>query len=92
MKRTYTLTLAAMMLTLAVGSADAKKPGSGGGGAVPTNYGCSTLAAGTVVNSSDGLTQKRLLMATSACYVCNTATRVCVIQSPSSYVGWTFLY
>jgi hypothetical protein len=91
MKRTYTLTLAAMMLTLAASSAEARKHG-GGGTAVPTNYGCSTLSAGTVVKSSDGLTKKSLLMATNACYVCNMSTYVCVIQSPSSLVGWTFVY
>jgi hypothetical protein len=90
MKRTFTIPLAALLLALSVSGADARKPSKGG--AVQTNYGCSTLAAGTTVRSSDGLVQKRLLMATPACYLCNTSTRVCTLQSPSTLVGWTFVY
>jgi hypothetical protein len=90
MKHSSMIPLAALLLALSVGAAEARKPVRGGG--VETNYGCSTLAAGTTVKSSDGLVQKRLLMATPACYVCNTSTRVCTLQSPSTLVGWTFVY
>jgi hypothetical protein len=90
MRRTLLISFAALFLTLSASGADARKPSRGG--AVQTNYGCSTLAAGTTLRSSDGLVQKRLLMATSACYVCNTSTRVCTLQSPSTLVGWTFVY
>ncbi len=91
MKRSFTLCIAALTLTLAASGADARKP-SRGGSSVSTNYGCGTLAAGTVVRSSDGLVQKRLLMATSACYLCNQTTRVCTLQTPTSLAGWTFTY
>lgn len=90
MKRVSMIALAALLVALSVGAADARKPSRGG--AVTTNYGCSTLAAGTTLQSADGLVQKRLLMATSACYLCNTSTRVCTLQSPSTLVGWTFVY
>ena len=90
MKRLFVIPLVTLALALSVGSADARK--RSGGSAVTTNYGCSTLAAGTTVKSSDGLVQKRLLMATSACYLCNTTTRVCTLQSPSTLAGWTFVY
>lgn len=89
MKRNLMIFVAASFLALAVNGADARKRTSA---AVPTNYGCSTLAAGTTLTSGDGLVQKRLLTPTSACYLCNGSTRVCTLQSPSSLVGWTFVY
>ena len=89
MKKRY---LAVLLVALVAGVAEAKgKPSSGGGG-TPSNYGCMTLAAGTVVTSPDGLVQKKLLMATYACYLCNMTTHVCALQSPSSLVGWTFVF
>ena len=92
MKKKHKLYVAALLLALVASTADAKGKPSGGGGGIPTNYGCMTLAAGTVVKSPDGLSQKKLLMATYACYLCNMKTHVCVLQSPSSLVGWTFVF
>jgi hypothetical protein len=98
MKKTYTMILAAAMLAMVVGTADAGKggggkPGSGGGGGgVPTNYGCKTFAAGSTFTSSDGLSTKRLLISTYACYICDLNTHRCVVQSPDSLVGWIFYY
>ncbi len=85
--------LAAMLVALVVGTADAKgKPGSGGGGGVSTNYGCQTFSAGKVFTSPDGTTTKFLLTATWTCYLCNMTTHVCTVQSPDSLLGWTFKF
>lgn len=93
MRKKYGLYLAALLLAAFAGTADAKgKPSRGGGSGTPTNYGCMTLSAGTVVRSPDGQITKKLLMSTYACYLCNLDTRVCTLQSPSSLVGWTFVY
>ncbi len=86
-----TLYVAALILALAGGTAEAKRPVKGGGGGVSTNYGCTTLLAGTVLRSSDGLSQTSLSQTTWACYLCNMTTRVCALQSPSSLIGWTFI-
>jgi hypothetical protein len=87
---------AALVLAMAAGSAEAAKGGKGGGGGggggVPTNYGCQTFAAGKTFTSSDGLSTKRLLTSTYVCYLCNTTTRVCTVQSPSTLAGWLFTY
>jgi hypothetical protein len=83
MKRTYLMPIAALMLAFTVSDSDAR-PKARGGSTVQTNYGCATLAAGTTLRSPDGFTTKRLLMATSAW--------VCTLQSPSSLLGWTFVY
>jgi hypothetical protein len=91
MKNVVATILAASILALGASGADARKP-SRNTSSISTNYGCSTLAAGTTLRSSDGLVQKRLLMATWGCYLCNTTTRVCTLQSPSTLVGWTFVY
>jgi hypothetical protein len=90
MTRTYTMSLLSILLALAATTADARGKPSRGGSGVETNYGCSILPAGTVLTSPEGLTQKRLLMSTSSCYLCNSTTRVCTLQSPSSLLGWTF--
>jgi hypothetical protein len=79
--------VAALLVALVAGAAEAKKPGSGSGG-VSTNYGCATLIAGSTVYNST--TTKKLLVSTYACYLCNMTTRVCAIQSPSTLVGWYF--
>jgi hypothetical protein len=92
MKRTYLMPIAALLLAFTVSDGEARGKPSKGGTTVETNYGCATLAAGTTLRSPDGATSKRLLMATSACYLCNTSTRVCTVQSPSSLFGWTFVY
>ncbi|HEY2773272.1 MAG TPA: hypothetical protein VGK20_04370 [Candidatus Binatia bacterium] len=96
MKTSYKACLVALALALVAGTADAAKKGGGGGGGggggVPTNYGCQTFAAGTTFTSPDGKTQKHLLMSTWTCYLCNTTTHLCVIQSPSTLFGWTFYY
>jgi hypothetical protein len=89
------LCLAAMVIALVAGAAEAGKGGGGGGGkggggGVPTNYGCMTFQAGKVFTSPDGLTTKTLLSATYTCYLCNLSTGVCTVQSPASLVGWTF--
>ena len=84
------LSVAALFVVLVAGVAEAKGKPSGGGG-TPTNYGCSTLKAGTVLRTVDYTKQKTLLMATYACYLCNMTTRVCAIQSPTTLVGWTFI-
>jgi hypothetical protein len=87
---------AALVLAMAAGTAEAGKggggkPGSGGGG-VPTNYGCQTFPAGKTFTSADGLSTKRLLISTYTCYLCNTTTRVCTVQSPATLAGWLFTY
>ena len=86
MKMTGKVAVAALVVALCAGSAEARKPGGGGG--TPTNYGCNTLRAGSTVYNST--TKKTLLVSTYACYLCNMTTRVCAIQSPSSLVGWYF--
>ncbi|HUP89486.1 MAG TPA: hypothetical protein VM100_09050 [Longimicrobiales bacterium] len=91
MKTKYSLYLAALALACFATSADARRPSRGGGG-TPTNYGCQTLTAGTLVTSPDGSTSKKLLMSSYSCYVCNLSTHVCTLQSPSTLVGWTFIY
>lgn len=99
MRKTYTMMIAAAMLALVAGTADAGKGGGGkggggggGGGGVPTNYGCKTFAAGSTFTSADGLSTKRLLISTYACYICDLNTHRCVVQSPDSLVGWIFYY
>ena len=87
--------LAAVLVALVAGGAEAKgKPGGGGGGGggggVPTNYGCNTLMAGSTVYKLDGTSTKKLLVSTYCCYLCNMTTRACAIQSPSTLVGWGF--
>jgi hypothetical protein len=93
-KKSKLFVAAALMLAVATGSAEAAKGGGkpgGGGGGVPTNYGCQTFAAGkTFYNLSGGT--KRLLISTYTCYLCNTTTRVCTVQSPSTLAGWLFNY
>ena len=86
------LCLAALMVALLAGSADARKHtriGSGGG--TPTNYGCTTLLGGTVLRSADHLSSTTVPTNTWSCYLCNMTTRVCTLQSPSSLYGWTFV-
>jgi hypothetical protein len=87
---------AALMLAVAAGTAEAgkggKKGGGGGGGGVPTNYGCQTFAAGKEFVSPDGTSTKRLLISTYTCYICDTTTRICTVQSPSSLAGYLFTY
>jgi hypothetical protein len=95
MRKNHKLFVAvALVLAMAAGSAEAAKGGknAGGGGGVPTNYGCQTFAAGKTFTSSDGLSTKRLLISTYVCYLCNTTTRVCTVQSPSTLAGWLFTY
>lgn len=97
MKTRKRLIIAALFVLVTAGASEAAKGGGkgggkgGDGGGVPTNYGCGTLKAGTVLRTTDGTSQKTLLMNTYACYLCNMTTRVCAIQSPSSLVGWTFI-
>jgi hypothetical protein len=88
---------AALMLAVAAGTAEAGKGGKkggggGGGGGVPTNYGCQTFPAGKTFTSPDGLSTKRLLISTYTCYLCDTTTRICTVQSPSSLAGYLFTY
>jgi hypothetical protein len=92
MKNSRLFVAAALMLAMAAGTAEAKKPGSGGGGGVPTNYGCQTFPAGKTFYSADGLSTKRLLISTYTCYLCNTTTHVCTVQSPATLAGWLFTY
>lgn len=89
---------AALMLAVAAGTAEAGKGGKkgggggGGGGGVPTNYGCQTFPAGKEFVSPDGTSTKRLLISTYTCYLCDTTTRICTVQSPSSLAGYLFTY
>ncbi len=100
MRKNHKLFIAfALMAALASGSAEAAKGGGGGGGGgkggggggVPTNYGCQTFPAGKTFYNTSGGTY-RLLISTYTCYLCNTTTRVCTVQSPDSLAGWLFNY
>lgn len=89
------LVLAALLLAMGSDVAEAKRRQSGGGGSTgggtSTNYGCSTLPAGTVLTNSSGTSRLTLQTPTAGCYLCNMTTGVCSLQSPSSLYGWTFL-
>lgn len=97
-KKSKLFVAAALVLAMAAGTAEAAKGGGGGGGkpgggggGVPTNYGCQTFPAGKEFYNTSGGT-KRLLISTYTCYICNTTTRVCTVQSPDSLAGWLFNY
>lgn len=93
MKTIQKLCFAALLVVLVSGSAEARgKPvkGGGGGGGIATNYGCKYLTAGTVLRSPDSLSQTTVTTTAWTCYICNLTTRVCAVQAPSPYAGWTF--
>lgn len=92
MKKRYSMILLALFLALVAGNADARPKKTRGGSGTPTNYGCSTLSAGTVLVSPDGLSQKSLLTATWCCYLFQGTTNNCEIQSPDTLFGWWFVY
>lgn len=101
MKTKMMLTVAALSIALVSGIAEAGKGGKsgggggggkgGGGGGVSTNYGCTYLRIGTVITSPDQLSTATISTSEWTCYICNLTTRVCAIQSPSPYAGWTFI-